>query len=82
MRSFVFVAALSLVGALIGYFYAGYRIARMVAYARETLGWVCGTGLEIPYYVWTPFGLLVGLGLGLLIIGTFKRALRFQGPAI
>ena len=63
MKVWLFV----LLGAGGGFAFGWYQVMRDIAYMREHWGWVCGTGLESPLFVWTPIGALVGWYVGRLI---------------
>lgn len=47
-------------GAVLGYFYAGLQVQEKILEATIRYGWVCGVGLDIPYYLWTGLGALLG----------------------
>ena len=61
----LYAFVLTVIGAISGYLYARHSIALAVAHMRTTWGWVCGTGLEIPLYFWTPVGAFAGIMLGI-----------------
>lgn len=65
--------ACAVIGAGLGYAYARYDIAARMAYMRAKWGWVCGTGLDVPLYVWPSAGAIVGL----LLVAGVRRLLRF-----
>jgi hypothetical protein len=73
IRSIYFIAFTAL-GALAGYLYAQHSIAMSVAYMRSHWGWVCGTGLHEPLYIWTALGALVGWIVGGLLWRRLKSA--------
>ena len=60
-----YIFALALLGAVLGFLYAKYRIALTIAYMRAHWGWVCGTGLEAQLYLWTAVGAIAGAALAI-----------------
>jgi hypothetical protein len=51
---------LPVVGFCAGWLYARHVVALMIAYARARWGYVCGNGLEMPFYFWPPVGAVLG----------------------
>ncbi|TMN88592.1 hypothetical protein CWB72_12675 [Pseudoalteromonas phenolica] len=47
-------------GAIIGFGIAKYQIAQNIQAMQEYFGWVCGTGLDLPMYIWIPVGSITG----------------------
>lgn len=64
-----YVAAFVIVGTIAGLLYAKHSIAMSVAFMRAKYGWVCGTGLNAAFIVWTPLGAVTGLAFG---VGTWR----------
>ncbi len=60
-----YIWTFTIAGAIAGYFYAKHSVAETVAHMRAQWGWVCGTGLDIPFYLWMPTGSLTGLLFGI-----------------
>jgi|GEM_PF-3880593 len=73
-----YTSTFTFVGAIAGYFYAKHSVAETVAHMRAKWGWVCGTGLDIPFYLWTPIGSLVGLLFGIF---SWRLFVRFTNSA-
>jgi hypothetical protein len=67
----LYVAAFVIAGTVAGFLYAKHSIAISVAFMRAKYGWVCGTGLDMAFIVWTPFGALTGFAFG---VATWRLA--------
>ena len=68
-----YIFTLALLGAVLGFLYAKHRIALTIGYMRAHWGWVCGTGLDVPLYLWTAVGAIAGSALAIASWRLFFR---------
>lgn len=64
-----------LAGAALGWQRARLQIDSAISAMIEHVGWVCGTGLDTPYYVWIPFGAMLGVVFGDMAWRVLRRFL-------